>query len=447
MTGKAPDRADVIVIGAGAAGLSCARTLIDAGRSVIVCEARGRLGGRILTEQFPELDLPIELGAEFVHGAAEETLKRAAEAGLVTCDAYEGHLYSQAHRKADRRVDYWARMEKLFDQLDPKRPKDRSVAEFFQAHKKSTDPLTLSLAAAFVEGFHSAELTLIGERALALAEQSDGGPSIAEAQRLTLGYQSLINSYVHGISGATKVVRLSTVVKKIVWKKGEAHLTCLSAAGFPLAALTANKIVITIPLGVLKAPPGAEAAIAFEPQPVSLANALTRLHMGHAMRIAFRFHGRFWEELAPPEVEKKVGYLHAGPDTDFPTWWTAMPIRAPVLTAWQGGPRAARLSELPESARVQSALDTLARLLGCKRARIEQELVSWKTHDWTHDPFSLGAYSYVGVDGTAAARQLTVPIASTLYFAGEATSLGTARGTVEGAIASGLRAAKQILKV
>jgi monoamine oxidase len=87
----------------------------------------------------------------------------------------------------------------------------------------------------------------------------------------------------------------------------------------------------------------------------------------------------------------------------------------------------------------------LAKLLSCTRGEVSRHLQSWHYHDWLNDPFARGAYSYVAVGGEEAALGLSSPVEGTIYFAGEATQNGASRGTVHGAIASGYRAADQIL--
>ena len=93
----------------------------------------------------------------------------------------------------------------------------------------------------------------------------------------------------------------------------------------------------------------------------------------------------------------------------------------------------------------ETAIRELGATLMVRRTRMQQLIEDSYFHDWTHDRFSLGAYSYVGVGGTDALKQLTRPVESTLFFAGEATDSENS-GTVEGAIASGYRAAKQCVK-
>ena len=79
---------DVVIVGAGVAGLAAARKLHEEGARIAILEARDRIGGRILTVRDERTPVPIELGAEFVHGTAEEVVELAREARLVICDIH-----------------------------------------------------------------------------------------------------------------------------------------------------------------------------------------------------------------------------------------------------------------------------------------------------------------------------------------------------------------------
>ena len=70
-------------------------------------------------------------------------------------------------------------------------------------------------------------------------------------------------------------------------------------------------------------------------------------------------------------------------------------------------------------------------------------VVAWETHNWSRDPFSRGAYSFIVAGQENAAEKLRQPVQDTLFFAGEATADGEEIGTVHGALASGLRAAEE----
>lgn len=160
--------------------------------------------------------------------------------------------------------------------------------------------------------------------------------------------------------------------------------------------------------------------------------------MGHVQRIVFRFRERFWENLD----DDPVSFLHAGPDTYFPTWWTQHPMRTPHLVGWQGGPKAEEIGHWREDEKITSALKTLSKLTGRSFTFLNSQVQSWHSHNWTEDPHTLGAYSYVAAGGMQAAKLFRRPIEDTLVFAGEAAAVGTERGTVHGAFDSGLNAAR-----
>jgi len=118
----------------------------------------------------------------------------------------------------------------------------------------------------------------------------------------------------------------------------------------------------------------------------------------------------------------------------------------PVLTGWTGGPSARSLLAKGEEAVVGAGIATLARIFGVNVERVREVMSSYWFHDWTKDAFSMGAYSYTPAGATEAARELGQAVEETLFFAGEATDTDGNQGTVHGAIASGTRAAQEILR-
>jgi monoamine oxidase len=156
------------------------------------------------------------------------------------------------------------------------------------------------------------------------------------------------------------------------------------------------------------------------------------------------FRRRFWDRLVRGGKGLSAASFLFSDDERFPTWWSSLPARAPMLTAWVAGPRA-EIGASANAALLRRALDALTDLLDIDPARLRTELVSWHAHDWTRDPHSRGAYSYVPVGGLDAPRALAEPVRGTLFFAGEATDTSGHTGTVHGAIASGQRAAREVL--
>jgi monoamine oxidase len=164
------------------------------------------------------------------------------------------------------------------------------------------------------------------------------------------------------------------------------------------------------------------------------------LKVGSVVKLVLRFREAFWEAAGFEDL----GFLHA-PGELFQTWWTNSPMRSTILTGWVGGPAVSRLSGLTATEIVNRALDSLARILSVDRRRLASLLEATHLADWQDDPFARGAYSYVGVGGSRAATALAEPVADTLFFAGEATH-DRLSGTVAGAIASGYRAADEVLQ-
>jgi monoamine oxidase len=203
--------------------------------------------------------------------------------------------------------------------------------------------------------------------------------------------------------------------------------------------------LLTVPLGLLK-PDDRHSAINFDPPLTGKLPALSQLRVGHVIRVVLVFRSRFWTELkADGRTLQKMTFLFSG-DEDFPTWWTLYPIEQPVLIAWSPADSAERLSKLKDEEICERAIQSLARVLHISLERSRTEIVGAYTHNWQTDPYSRGAYSYVASGGSEVQGELAAPLKGTLFFAGEATNFQGHHGTVHGAIASGYRAAKEILQ-
>jgi monoamine oxidase len=178
---------------------------------------------------------------------------------------------------------------------------------------------------------------------------------------------------------------------------------------------------------------------------------MNQLAMGAASRVVLLFREPFWQAAS---MKRKTGGRSLGrmaflqsSDRDIPTWWTAGPVRAPLLVGWAGGPRAMRLAAFePEEVEARASA-AIGRLFGMSRKRALSLVEDCWYHDWLHDRFSHGAYSYGLVGGSTAAKRLARPIADTLFFAGEAADTQGRTGTVHGAIGTGHRAAEAVIRL
>jgi monoamine oxidase len=169
--------------------------------------------------------------------------------------------------------------------------------------------------------------------------------------------------------------------------------------------------------------------------------------MGRVIRVTLCFRERFWEKIISPEENKTLSTLSFlfSRDDLFPTWWTQMPEHIPILTGWAPAKSAESLAGMTEDRVIDKALEALSNLLHVGKPHVQCQLVTACLHDWDSDPFSRGAYSYAKAGGDGCQQTLSVPIANTLFLAGEHTDTSGHNGTVHGAIASGHRAAQDIL--
>lgn len=436
----------VIVIGAGVAGLAAAARLREAGRDVLLLEARDRIGGRVWTTSVPGLIVPVELGAEFLHGQAKEIDEIARVDGARVIDV-AGRRWSSTRGRLTLMDDFWERLDRPMRRLNAQRTRDRSFADALSAMRgvQSNDR---QLALQYVEGFHAADPFSISERALA-----DGGSPRRDVRerrigRVLEGYSAIVDALARPIGDR---IRLNSAVRSIGWQRGRVEVELVDRVTGTPSTTAADAAVVTIPLGVLQAMAGDEGAVEFNPTVPGIARNVSRLCMGHVMKVVLQLDEPFWtgEQFAKHAGDDRfdtLSFLHSRDVAAFPVWWTPYPVRAPMLVGWRGGPVARELARMTRDAIIAAAIESLATVVGMSVRTMSKRVASAFVHDWTNDPYSRGAYSYVGVDGDNAARAIARPVQGTLFFAGEHADKEGRNGTVHGAIASGRGAADALLR-
>jgi monoamine oxidase len=438
-------KADVVIIGAGAAGLAAAHQLHEKAVDVVVLEARERIGGRIFTHRDANTSVPIELGAEFIHGSADPLEKILREARLASVDI-SGRRWQVNGSQLRPLDDFWERLDKVMRKLDKKRTPDRSFADFLEtrpggrrlAHERR-------LTQQFVEGFHAADPEKLSERAMADGGSPHGDVRERRIGRVLDGYDRVIEFLAAPLGDR---VRRGAIVTRVRWAPGNVIVEARHPDGRARPAVTARAAIIAVPVGVLKADPGDVGAIEFDPELKPKREALDHLEMGSVVRIVLRLSERFWaSEWFAKQTGRQdldtLSFLHTS-DEQFPIWWTSYPVTEPILVGWHGGPGAGRLSQLASEELEDAAVESLSRQLGVSSRKMRGMVEGAWTHDWEHDPFARGVYSYQTVGGVDAPSVLARPLRSTLFFAGEASSAEGETGTVHGALETGYRAADEV---
>lgn len=444
---------DVLVIGAGVAGLACARALADRGVRVRVLEARDRVGGRICTVHDDALPVAVELGAELVHGAAEETVALANAHGLPIVDVAERRV--SMHEGTVRKLpDFWERIDVVMRRLPRSRPSssarsardgatnDRPFAAFLAerpgGHRFARER---ALAQQFVESFHAVDVDSVSERAMAAGGSPRGDEDERRTGRIPSGYAQVPHALVAdaratGGAGALDVVT-GAVVRRIEHARG--RVVVHVANGKRTRTERARAVVVAVPLGVLQS-----SAFALE-TPARVTRAIGLLGMGRVRRVVLAFEHAFWLDGAHANVLHDATFMHTG-DARFAVMWTTSPVRAPAIVAWSAGPHADAMATWSDEEVAQAALAAFAQHLGVRPSKARAMLSRAHTHDWQRDPFALGAYSYARVGGAEASKVLARSIDGTVFFAGEHTSEEGRSGTVDGALSTGARAARQVLR-
>ncbi len=252
------------------------------------------------------------------------------------------------------------------------------------------------------------------------------------------GYDAILDYFSGGAADRRFDLRLGRRVSSIRWRPRSVQLDVFNASGTDAETYKAQAAIVTLPLGVLQTV-DERSAVHFVPDVPEKRRVWERLQMGSVVKLALLFREPFWRDLGNSDLV----FLHT-PLAAFVAWWTTLPTPSSMLTGWSGGPKAAQLSQLNPADILEIGLSILAESLQIRSAEFSKMLVRHRVFDWHADPFSCGAYAYVPVGGSGLPAEMAAPVSDTLFFAGEATHPQLA-GTVEGAIATGARAAREVL--
>jgi monoamine oxidase len=417
---------DIIVIGAGAAGLMAARELGRAGRKVALLEARDRCGGRIFPLSTVQFGYPAEGGAEFVHGEAPVTRALLREAGLALVSVH-GTRWNVKHGifSRDEAPDLSAdRLRQALAELKV----DVTVADFLKRHFAGPEHSRLRHSIVRrVEGYDAADPALASTLALR-DEWMNRGP--APQARIDEGYGALIAYLAAECRKQDAAIHLNTAVSAIEANDGRALVHCVNGDRY-----AGDRVILTVPLPVLQEivlPHGVREKFA------SAAN----IGFGNVIKILLRFKTQWWASGKDRNLSDLLFLLS---DETIPVWWTQCSTEHPVLTGWVAGPKTAGLAHLDENELVETGLASLADIFGLSPKKLTLDLVAARAINWARDPFARGAYSYATPQTREAQSVLTSSDCAAVILSGEALYRGRDMGTVEAALTSGLEAARTII--
>jgi len=438
---------EIIIVGAGVAGLSAAVHLAEAGYAVTVLEARNRVGGRIHSVQAG--GVVVETGAEFIHGLVQDTFTWLREENLehyeldgedlVYGDEAGLHPQEEGDAEDESPLDL---LEEMTEWSEMHPHIDMTFAEYLE--QEGLNPEDAAGAIGYVEGFNAADHRVISIRSLAIQQRAEDATEGDRLFHVRGGYSRLAEAMAAKLIEIGGKIKFGLIVDRIAWSRGSVIVHTSNGREF-----TGQAAVVTLPLGVLQ-----KKSVAFDPEPAEFLQEAERMRMGHVCRVSLVFRTRFWTELQHSQHDKlqKLSFLfpekrRVADGPAFEVFWTPYPSLEPILTAWSGGPAAMAFATMHPDQIAEVAVRDLALALDVPPEAVKLELLGYGTHDWTGDPFAHGAYSYVAAGGADASERMTHPVQGTLFFAGEHTDITGHWGTVHGALRSGVRAAKQLIEI
>lgn len=421
-------RTDVLVIGAGIAGLAAARSVADAKLNVVVLEARKRIGGRIWTDRsWPKA--PLDLGASWIHGAKGNPIAKLAETAELQTKATDWDSLTVFDREGSelstrRRDRVFERLEGVLRQVarmdGPDEPLSAAIGRVLEEEELSdTERQELEYAiTAEIEQEYAADV-----EQLSRASWDEGRDDRGAHLLFPDGYDRVFEPLARGLD-----IRLEHPVSTVSLA-GDGVVVESGGRQF-----MAKRAIVTVPLGVLKS-----GAIRFAPGLTDGAKtAIDRIGFGLLDKVFLRFPSRFW----PADVE--VFGRIAKERRELVSIFDLHHLHGePVLLLFNAGRTAAKLEDLSDSDITAKAMKSLRAVFGASAPEPEAAMIT----RWGKDPFALGSYSSLAPGAVSEDRAaLSAPqLEGRLYFAGEATS-SDHPGSVHGAYESGRRQAARALE-
>ncbi|WP_065753896.1 flavin monoamine oxidase family protein [Bradyrhizobium paxllaeri] len=408
-----PSSVDVAIIGAGAAGLGAANALKDSGLSVLVLEARDRVGGRAHTIMASP-DVTFDVGCGWLHSADENSFVKIAEQLGFEINRSLPPWRERAHGKAfpqEDRDDFIRALNAFYDRAEQaaaeaeKSGRDAVASLYLEAGNR-WNPM-IDAISTYVNGCELDQVSILDMDAY---EDTDIN------WRVRRGYGALVAAY-----GATCQVALNCAVTLIDHAGKRVRIETSRGS------LTADKVIVTVPTNLI-----ADESIRFHPALSAKVDAARGLPLGLADKVTLA--------LDEPEALPIEGNLRGATMRTAMGTYHIRPFGQPCIEGFFGGRYAQSLEDAGDGAIAAASIDEIVSFLGNDFRRKLKPLAESR---WAHDPFARGSYSHA-LPGHAGDRAvLAAPVDGRLFFAGEATSPEFFT-TAHGARDSGERAAEEV---
>jgi monoamine oxidase len=405
-----PSEVDVAVIGAGAAGLGAARALESSGLSLIVLEARDRVGGRGHTIMAAP-DITFDVGCGWLHSADQNSFVRVAEQLKFEIDKTRPPWREQGFDAVfppSERFDFIGALEAFYDRAEQaaRSGRDRPANTCLEPGNR-WNPM-IDAISTYVNGAELDRVSILDMDAYQDSEIN---------WRIRRGYGALMAAY-----GAPCPLALSTQVTLIDHSGQRVRIETSKGA------LSAASVIVTVPTDLI-----ADEAIRFHPALPAKVDAARGLPLGLANKVVLA--------LEQPEALPSDGNLRGATMRTAMGGYHLRPFGQACIEGFFGGRFARELDAAGDGALAAQAVDEIVALLGSDYRRRLKPLAESR---WAHDPFARGSYSHA-LPGHAGKRAvLAAPVDNRLFFAGEATS-PSFFSTAHGARDSGERAGREVL--
>lgn len=406
-----PSEVDVAVIGAGAAGLGAARALQNSGRSVIVLEARDRIGGRAHTVMAAP-GIPFDLGCGWLHSADKNSFVAIAKQLGFIVDTkrppWREQSFDTGFPKSER-ADYFRALDAFYERAEAAAENDADAPASTCLEPGNRWNPMLNTMSTYINGVELDQVSL---------HDMDAYEDTEVNWRLQRGYGALVSAY-----GASCPVSLNTQVTLI--DHSGPRLRIETSKG----TLGAGQVIVTVPTNLI-----ATESIRFHPALPAKVEAARGLPLGVDNKVMLA--------LDDGDALPADGNLRGKTQRSGVGGYHVRPFGRPCIEGFFGGPFARELEDAGDGALGAQAVDEIVALLGSDYRKKLKPLAESR---WAHDPFAQGAYS-AALPGHAGARAtLAAPVDGRIFFAGEATSPHFF-STAHGARDSGERAAREVLQ-